>query len=93
MEQDKKTRESVKCTPDDRLAVDVRYPNLRLSGPEWSAERIVIIPAEGKDAKAAKKEIRIALEWVIANLDSCIRSYEFDSVLELGNLRSCNHGG
>ena len=70
------------------LAVDLRYPNKRLSGAEWAADRIVVIPAETRDADLAKVEVREALEWLIANLDVSIRHYDEISVYNLGYLQT-----
>lgn len=74
------------------LAVDVRYPNRRLSGAEFATERIVIIPAERSDFDKAKLETREALEWLISNLDVCLRLYDDESVFNLDYLRSPKNG-
>lgn len=77
---------------ESRPAVDVHYPNRRLSGSEWACERIVVIPAERSDAETAMKEIKIALEWLIQNLNICVREYDGQSVYDLGYLRSPDYG-
>lgn len=76
-----------------RPAVDCRYPNIRLSGKEeWATERIIVIPAEKDDIELARKEIRMALEWLLKNLDDAVMQYDSRSVYEIGYLRSPEHG-